>query len=68
MVKKIDLSTFREDQFLYPSFKFDYKVSSKLLQCFSLCFLVVFSRSLLLLLYFLSFFSPPSMCMLDGWS
>ena len=38
MVKKIILGMVRRDQFLYLSFRFDYKVSSRLLQCFSLCF------------------------------
>ena len=38
MVKKIILGIIRGDHFLYISFKFDYKVSSRLLQCFSLCF------------------------------
>ena len=38
VVKKIVLGTVRGDQFLYISFKFDYKVSSRLLQCFSLDF------------------------------
>ena len=38
VVKKIVLGTIRGDQFLYLSFKFDYKVSSRFLQCFSLCF------------------------------
>ena len=36
MVKKIVIGTIKGDQFLYLSFKFDYKVSSRLLQCFSL--------------------------------
>ena len=39
VVKKIVLNTIRGDQFLYLSFRFDYKVSSRLLQCFSLSFL-----------------------------
>ena len=38
MLKKIVLGTVRGDQFLYISFKFDYKVTSWLLQCFSLDF------------------------------
>ena len=38
MLTKIILGTVRGDQFLYISFKFDYKVSSWLLQCFSLDF------------------------------
>ena len=40
MVKKIVLGTVRGDQFLYLSFRFDYKVSSRFQQCFSLCFLI----------------------------
>ena len=40
VVKKIVLGTVRGDQFLYLSFKFDYKVSFRFLQCFSLCFLI----------------------------
>ena len=38
MVKKIVLSTTQGDQFLYLSFRFDYKVNSRLLWCFSLPF------------------------------
>ena len=38
VVKKIILGIIRGDQFLYISFRFDYKVSFKLLQCFSLDF------------------------------
>ena len=48
MLKKIILGTVWGDQFLYISFKFDYKVSFWLLQCFSLDF-----RSSILL-------APPS--------
>ena len=44
MVKKIILGMVRRDQFLYLSFRFDYKVSSRLLQCFSLCFPICLSR------------------------
>ena len=45
MVKKIVLGTVRGDQFLYLSFRFDYKVSSKSLQCYSLHFPIPLSLS-----------------------
>ena len=38
VVKKIVLGSVRGDQFLYISFRFDYKVNSESLQCFSLSF------------------------------
>ena len=44
VVKKIVLGTVRGDQFLYLSFRFDYKVSSRFLQCFSLRFLIPFPQ------------------------
>ena len=60
MVKKIVLGTVLRDQFLYLSFKFDYKVSSRFQQCFSLCFLI---SPLIALFPFISPFSfsifPP---------
>ena len=42
VVKKIVLGTVRGDQFLYLSSRFDYKVSFRFLQCFSLRFLIPF--------------------------
>ena len=50
-LKKIVIGIVRGDQFLYISLKFDYKYNSRLLQCFSLSFLISFSYCLLLLLY-----------------
>ena len=65
MLKKIVLGTVRGDQFLYISFKFDYKVTSWLLQCFSLDFRSLFSL-FPLLLYIFPFSSLPSTCR-PGW-
>ena len=67
VVKKIIIGIIRGDQFLYLSFRFDYKVSSKSLQCYSLHFPIPLSLFPLLLLYSLHFSSSCSMCMLDGW-
>ena len=51
VVKKIVIGTVQGDQFLYLSFRFDYKVSSRLLQCFSLCFPIPFLIALLPFIY-----------------
>ena len=61
MVKKIVLDIVQGDQFLYLSFRFDYKVSSRLLQCFSLCFPIpLFLIALLPFIYPFSFsLFPP---------
>ena len=60
VVKKIVLGTIRGDQFLYLSFRFDYKVSSRFLQCFSLYFLIPPLIALLPFIYPSSFsLSPP---------
>ena len=60
VVKKIVLGTVQGDQFLYLSFRFDYKVSSRFLQCFSFCFSDPFLITLLPFIYPSSFFlSPP---------
>ena len=45
VVKKIIIGIIRGDQFLYLSFRFDYKVSSRLLQCSSLHFPIPFPWS-----------------------
>ena len=45
VVKKIILGIIRGDQLLYLSFRFDYKVSSRLLQCSSLPFPIPFPWS-----------------------
>ena len=45
VVKKIIIGIIRGDQFLYLSFKFDYKVSSRLLQWSSLPFPIPFPWS-----------------------
>ena len=55
VVKKIVLGTVRGDQFLYLSFRFDYKVSSRLLQCLSLCFSISLLIALLPFIYPFSF-------------
>ena len=54
VVKKIVFNTVRGYQFLYLSFRFDYKVSSRFLQCF------FFSFSILLLIALLPFIYPSS--------
>ena len=60
MVKKIVLDIVQGDQFLYLSFRFDYKVNSRLLQCFSLCFLTPpFLIALLPFIYHFSFSLIP---------
>ena len=53
VVKKIVLGTVRGDQFLYNFFRFDYKVNSRLLLCFSLDFRSPYHGGFLLL------YSPP---------
>ena len=45
VVKKIIIGIIRGDQFLYLSFRFDYKVSSRLFQCSSLPFPIPFPWS-----------------------
>ena len=61
MVKKIILGMVRRDQFLYLSFRFDYKFSLRLLQYFSLdfsilCLIASFS------FYTFFFFHPHPPC------
>ena len=60
VVKKIVLCMVRGDQFLYLYFRFDYKVSSKFLQCFSLSFPIPFLIALLPFIYPSSFSLNPS--------
>ena len=66
-LEKIVLSTIRWDEFLYISHKFDYRVSSWLLQCSLVVFLILFSPCVFSFLYS-PFSSPlPFMCLPDGW-
>ena len=52
MVKKIVIGIIQGNQFLYLSFRFDYKVSSRFLQCLSLCFPISFSWWVPFIIYF----------------
>ena len=65
MVKKIVIDIVQGDQFLYLSFRFDYKVSSRLLQCFSLCFPIPLSHCSPSLYISFFLFSFPSTCSLS---
>ena len=62
MVKKIVLDIVQGDQFLYLSFRFDYKVSSRLQQCFSLRFPIPILIAPPPFIYPFPFFSLPSTC------
>ena len=62
VVKKIVIGTIRGDQFLYLSFRFDYKVSSRLQQCFSLRFPIPILIAPPPFIYPFPFFSLPSTC------
>ena len=65
MVKKIIIDIVQGDQFLYLSFMFDYKVSSRLLLCFSLCFPIPLSHCSPSLYISFFLFSFPSTCSLS---
>ena len=66
-LKKIVIGTIQGDQFLCISHKFNYKFDSRLLQCFSLDFLIPFYHCLLLLLYSLPLSSLPPMFKPNCW-